>query len=47
MGRKACLSYHRRKPGKRSWMGFLQAKGLLNPVQGSKTEYYFDTYMGR
>jgi hypothetical protein len=28
-------------------MVFLKAKGLLNPVQGSKTEYYFDSYMSR
>jgi hypothetical protein len=26
-------------------MRFLEGKGLLNPVQGSKTEYYFSTYM--
>jgi hypothetical protein len=26
-------------------MSFLKGKGLLNPVQGSKTEYYFTSYM--
>lgn len=28
-------------------MRFLEVKGLLNPSQGSKTEFYFTTYMGQ
>jgi hypothetical protein len=26
-------------------MRFLKEKGLLNPIQGSKTEYYFNSYI--
>lgn len=32
---------------KQETVKFLEKQGLLNPSQGSKTEFYFTTYMGR